>query len=149
MTDKSSNQKPRLIQLIHIAKSQLGIDDDTYRNMLKQLTQKDSTKQLTVGQLNRVIAHLQGLGFKIKSKTNPKQVAAKDPQSQKIRALWRELHEHGHVTDNTEVALSAYVKRITGIESLAWLNTAQASQIIETLKKWLSRTELSTQSTNN
>jgi phage gp16-like protein len=141
MMVKSSNQKMRLIQVIHVAKGQLGMDDDTYRNMLKQLTQKDSTKQLTVPQLNRVIAHLQGLGFKIQSKANPKQVAAKDPQSQKIRALWRELHEIGQVNDPSEAALSKYVKRITSIESLAWLNTEQASQVIETLKKWLSRVE--------
>lgn len=133
------DSKPRLIQLIHIGKSQLQLDDDTYRNILKQLTQKDSTKQLTVPQLNRVIAHLQSLGFKIQSKSNPKQVAAKDPQSQKIRALWRELHELGHVNDNTETALSAYVKRITGVESLAWLSTPQGSQVIETLKSWLIR----------
>jgi len=131
--------KQRLIQLIHIGKSQLQLDDDTYRNILKQLTQKDSTKQLTVPQLNRVTAHLQGLGFKIQSKSNPKQVAAKDPQSQKIRALWRELHDFGHVNDNSETALAAYVKRITGVESLAWLSTAQASQVIETLKSWLNR----------
>ncbi len=141
MTTVKSDSKPRLIQLIHVAKGQLGMDDDTYRNMLKQLTQKDSTKQLTVPQLNRVIAHLQGLGFKIQSKANPKQVAAKDPQSQKIRALWRELHEIGQVNDPSEAALSKYVKRITSIESLAWLNTEQASQVIETLKKWLSRVE--------
>lgn len=137
-----TDSKLRLIQLIHIGKSQLQLDDDTYRNMLKQPTQKESTKQLTVAQLNRVIAHLQGLGFKIQSKANPKQVAAKDPQSQKIRALWRELHDLGHVVDNSEVALSAYVKRITGIESLAWLSTPQASQVIETLKSWLNRLEV-------
>lgn len=148
MTVKSDS-KPRLIQLIHIAKSQLGMDDDTYRNMLQQLTQKDSTKLLTVGQLNRVITHLQGLGFTIKSKTNPKQVAAKDPQAQKIRALWRELHTLGQVTDPTEKALSAYVKRITSIESLAWLNTQQATQVIETLKKWILRVEPAIQATNN
>lgn len=138
---KSSNQKMRLIQVIHVAKGQLGMDDDTYRNMLKQLTQKDSTKQLTIGQLSRIITHLQGLGFKIQSKTKSKQVAPQDPQSQKIRALWRNLHEVGQVNDPSEAALSKYVKRITSIESLAWLNTEQASQVIETLKKWLSRVE--------
>ncbi|PTQ91238.1 gp16 family protein [Agitococcus lubricus] len=140
MTVKSDS-KPRLIQLIHIAKSQLGMDDDTYRNMLKQLTQKDSTKLLTVGQLNRVVAHLQVLGFKIQTKH--KQPAPKifDPQSKKIRALWLELHRLGHIQDSSEAALAAYVKRITSIESLAWLSTAQASQVIETLKNWLLRVE--------
>lgn len=139
MTTKDS--KPRLIQLIHIAKSQLGMDDDTYRNMLKQLTQKDSTKLLTVGQLNRVITHLQGLGFKIQTKNKQPAPKTFDPQSKKIRALWLELHRLGHIQDSSEAALAAYVKRMTSIESLAWLSTAQASQVIETLKNWLSRVE--------
>lgn len=140
MTVKSDS-KPRLIQIIHIAKGQLGMDDDTYRNMLKQLTQKDSTKQLTVGQLNRVIAHLQGLGFKIQTKNKQSPPKTFDPQSKKIRALWLELHRLGHIQDSSETALAAYVKRITTVESLAWLSTAQASQVIETLKHWLLRAE--------
>jgi phage gp16-like protein len=139
MPTPSTNSKPRLIQLIHVAKGQLGMDDDTYRNMLKQLTQKDSTKLLTVGQLNRVVAHLQGLGFKIQTKNKQSAPKTFDPQSKKIRALWLELHHLGHIQDSSETALAAYVKRITGIESLAWLSTAQASQVIETLKHWLLR----------
>ena len=36
--------KQRLIQLIHIARNELGMDEDTYRQMLQGLTGKASTK---------------------------------------------------------------------------------------------------------
>lgn len=137
----SKDPKPRLIQLIHVAKSQLKIDDDTYRNILKQFTQKDSTKQLTVGQLNRVISHFQSLGFKIQPKPRQQPVVARDPQSRKIRALWLQLHTDGHVNDASETALAAYVKRITAIEALSWLNDQQANKVIETLKSWQKRVQ--------
>ncbi|HAF2131478.1 TPA: regulatory protein GemA, partial [Salmonella enterica] len=35
--------RARIIQLIHIAKSQMGMDTDTYRQMLLSITGKTST----------------------------------------------------------------------------------------------------------
>ncbi len=45
-------QKKRLIQLIHIARNELGMDEDTYRQMLQGLTGKASTKGMDTTQLN-------------------------------------------------------------------------------------------------
>ncbi|EMW36741.1 hypothetical protein ECP02989422_4724 [Escherichia coli P0298942.2] len=47
-------QKKRLIQLIHIARNELGMDEDTYRQMLQGLTGKASTKGMDTTQLNCV-----------------------------------------------------------------------------------------------
>ncbi|STF45209.1 Mu prophage; modulation of host gene protein [Escherichia coli] len=37
--------KQRLIQLIHIARNELGMDEDTYRQMLQGLTGKASNQR--------------------------------------------------------------------------------------------------------
>lgn len=56
--------RPKLIQLIHIAKSQLGLDDSTYRANLIQVTGKSSTKTMTLAELRTVFEDLKTKGFK-------------------------------------------------------------------------------------
>ncbi len=54
----------KLIQLIHIGKAQLGLDEDTYRAVLHQVTGLESCSALSVPQLEAVLKHLQDKGFK-------------------------------------------------------------------------------------
>ncbi|KAA6207915.1 regulatory protein GemA, partial [Avibacterium paragallinarum] len=56
--------KPKYIQLIHIAKQKLGIDELSYRAMLERLTGKSSTKQMTIPELTKVYNELENKGFK-------------------------------------------------------------------------------------
>ena len=56
------------IQLIHIAKNQLGMDDDMYRDMLSNLFARRSSKDLTYDQAVELIDHLRACGFIIRSK---------------------------------------------------------------------------------
>lgn len=70
---------------------------------------------------------------------------ADDAQSKKIRALWLDMAETGIVKNPSEAALAAYVKRLTGVDTLQWLSTEQASTVIETLKKWQKRMSKPTQ----
>lgn len=57
---------PRRQQLarIHMAKKQLGLDDDTYRSLLKRVGGKDSSGTMSAAQRNAVIAEFVRLGFK-------------------------------------------------------------------------------------
>jgi len=150
----SRNPNPRqsLIRLIHVAKRDLALDDDTYRAMLVAATGKNSSAGLSVPQLERVLAHMKKSGFTVRHKS-PKdrprdsrhapgglsRSIDQDAQSKKIRALWLSLHDMGAVRDCSEAALGAYVKRITRCDALQWLDGEQASQVIETLKKWQER----------
>ncbi|WP_141670974.1 phage protein GemA/Gp16 family protein, partial [Gilliamella sp. GillExp13] len=59
--------KSKYIKLIHIAKTQLNLDDDTYRHLLLTITKKTSTKNMTVWELEKVITNLKLKGFKVKS----------------------------------------------------------------------------------
>lgn len=132
--------KPKLIQLIHIAKGQLHLDDGTYRQMLTEITSKDSCSKMSKSELVAVFEHLKTLGFKTTpAKAAGKVALADDAQSRKIRSLWLTLHELGAVRNPSERALASYVERQTRKSALQFISTADAIRVIETLKKWEKR----------
>mgnify|MGYP003593309142 CR=1 FL=1 len=140
--------RQRLIRLIHVAKRDLSMDDDTYRAILQRIGKKASSADLTIPELEKVLEHLKRSGFKVRSKNKsaPKPAQAKqsrplaqDLESKKIRALWLFLHELGAVKNPSEEALAAYVKRIAGVDALQWISGQQAERLIETMKKWAMR----------
>ncbi|EOE1791875.1 TPA: regulatory protein GemA [Citrobacter freundii] len=133
--------KQRLIQLIHIARNDLQMDEDTYRQMLQGLTGKASTKGMDVTQLNRVMESMKKKGFRVKPSGKARSGLPLDnhPQSKKLRALWLEMASAGIVRDCSEQALVLWVQRETGISALRWLSSEQASNVIEKLKKWQRR----------
>lgn len=142
MRETYEQKVKRLIKLLHVAKRELQLDDETYRASLKLATGKISSKEMSVRELERVLDHFKKRGFKIKIKPGRRRklsVTATEPTDKKIRALWLEMHEQGIVHDKSEYALSRYVKRITGVDALNWINHKQAYTVIESLKKWQSR----------
>jgi phage gp16-like protein len=58
MTDRNSD-----LAKIHVAKKQLGMDDDTYRSMLSNVAGVQSARDLTIRQRGLVLAHLRMLGW--------------------------------------------------------------------------------------
>ncbi|CAA6680313.1 regulatory protein GemA, partial [Lentimonas sp. CC4] len=80
---------------------------------------------------------MKALGFKPKRKPQ-----ARAPEVAKIRAIWRTMHKQGFIRNANDVAIDAYVKRMTtasngrGIEKAVWLKSAQAAEVLEALKKW-------------
>jgi phage gp16-like protein len=138
-----------LIAKIHIAKKQLGLDDDLYRDVLAAVANgKTSCANMNVTELQSVLDHFKAKGFKtVKSKKagrlSPPSGTAKLPEIDKIRAIWITMAQHGIVKDSSETALNAYVKRMTstlnqgaGVESVAWVNPSQAIRVLEALKQW-------------
>jgi phage gp16-like protein len=134
-----SANRQRLIRLIHVAKRDLSMDDDTYREILRRFGKRASSTELSVPDLERVLEHMKRCGFKVRSKAKPSRALAQDRQSKKIRALWLFLHQLQAVKNPSEEALAAYVKRITGVDALQWIDGAQAERLIETMKRWAMR----------
>ncbi len=144
MPQPSANNRQRLIRLIHVAKRDLQMDDDSYRAALAKVAKKTSAADLTVPELERTLEYLKRCGFKVRSKSKPAKAApsrpmAQDPEAKKIRALWLFLHELGAVQNPSEEALAAYVKRIAKVDALQWINGYQAETLIESMKKWAMR----------
>lgn len=147
----STDNRLRLIKLIHVARRELGMDDDTYRLLLsgmKGLGGATSTADLSVPNLYRVLEQLKQRGFKVRPSKKQRPLAA-DEQSKKIRALWLTLHGQGEVRDPSEEALGKFVMKMTGVQALQWLSGDQASQVIENLKKWQRRVARATNKEGN
>lgn len=84
---KPSRQK--LIAAIHVAKKQLGLDDDTYRDMLQHVTGQRSAKDLTIDQLSQVMKHLEQSGFK-----NAKSFGDKPDVAKQKELLIKKIEAH-------------------------------------------------------
>ena len=135
------DKRKLLIKLIHVAKRELAMDDDTYRGILLSIGNVNSSSKLSISKLELVLEHFKQAGFKIVPNKAGNLKRANDPQSKKIRALWLQLYDLGAVKNPSEYSLSLYAKRITGVSHLSWLSSDQSSQIIETLKRWIQRME--------
>lgn len=132
--------------LLQVGKADLGWDDEFYYGIwlpMQGATLKDgkySASTMSIGQLCQAVETMKKQGFKVKhTKDKSARKLADDAQSKKIRALWLEMHGQGIVRDPSEASLNKYVKRLTGVEALQWLDTRQASSVIEALKKWQQR----------
>lgn len=142
-------ERLRLIRLVHVAKRDLKMPDDDYREVLRTASggRVDSSAEMTIPELDKAMSHFKlRCGFKVRTKGNsrpatptPSRRQADDPEARKIRALWLMLHELGAVKNSSEAALAAYVKRLTKVDDLHWINGKQAERLIETLKKWALR----------
>lgn len=126
------------IAAIHVAKKELGLDDETYRAMLVQVTGKGSSAKMTEPERQRVLEHFRSRGFKGPSTGARKPLEGR--YAAKLQALWIAGHNLGLVRDRDDRALIAFVKRQTGLDHVRFLRHAEdASKAIEGLKGWLER----------
>ena len=136
---------------IHLAKKQLGWTEDEYRAAVGSASKGKTTSAGELDYRGRfaLLELMKKCGFKV---THARKAPLKNPndmtigddreQVKKIRSLWLELHDFGAVRDSSERALAHYVKRIAGKESPRFLDMDEASNVIETLKKWQTRTRI-------
>ena len=136
---------------IHIAKSQLGLDDEIYRAILKDSTGKTSCAKMNFAELMMVLHAMEQRGFKAKkpankggkrySKPSGQTTFSRTPQD-KIIAIWITMQRHGFITDGSETALDKFINNQTkkmgmfAVTTLRFLSPQQASKVIEVLKKW-------------
>lgn len=134
-----ANPANRLIAKLHIAKSQLRLDDDTYRDTLERITGKRSSKDMTEREMRAVLDHFVTAGFQDRSLRGRKDAPA-GRMAGKINALWLSGWNLGVIHDPAQKAMDAFILRQTGIAKAQWLKDAHdARKVIEALKKWLAR----------
>lgn len=139
------NDRARLIRLIHVARREIGMEDDAYRALVARLCNgKTSSADCDAIELERIIGHLKKAGFKVRKPKAVKPAEARppatDPESAKLRALWLLLHQVGATESATEASLAAYVRRMTGVDALQFVRRGQRFALIEGLKAWAART---------
>jgi phage gp16-like protein len=136
---KISKERRALLGKVHIAKKELGLDDDIYRMILDNEVGKTSASKCTDRQLVKVIEALKSKGWKNSQKKKFR--STKDGLKRKIYALWGELQKLGAVQSKDKTALDAFVKKHTGIDSVSFLDENPAIKMIEILKAWIERVE--------
>lgn len=119
---------------IHVAKKQLGLDEDTYRAALVSITGKASAKDMTEAERNKVVAVFRDRGSK------PAEKGLQGPFAKKLQALWISAWNLGIVRDRSDGAMLAFIKRQTGIDHTRFLiDAADARKAVEALKGWMAR----------
>jgi phage gp16-like protein len=139
MKPEAATQRAREIQLIHVARRELKLDEDAYRDLMETVTGRRSSKDLNDRQRHRFIEHLKKIGF------TPKRAAPQDDHDSrqtKARALWHALALAGQIGHDTDDTFNAYVKRQVGADHWRFLNDHQRTTVIESLKRWARRCDI-------
>lgn len=115
---------------IHIARQQLGMDEDTYRAMLQRIAGVTSAKALTPTGIGRVLEHLRSIGFKDKNAPRhgrrPNPHISREAQIGKIEALLADAGRPWGYAD-------AIAKRVCQVDAVAFCNGDQLQKIIAAL----------------
>lgn len=127
---------------IHVAKKQLGLDEDTYRGKLRIITGKTSAKEMTEDERQRVLTVFRNDGFT--TATGQRRPDGRQKLTgkfaKKLQALWIAGYNLGIVRDRDDAALIAFVKRQSGVDHVRFLHDAgDARRAIEALKGWMGR----------
>ena len=136
--DRSSQHRRSMIAKANIAKSQLGMEEDDYRQIIFAESGQTSLKACSDAQLSGVIDRMKQKGFRPLPRGG-KKGAAQHPMARKARAMWISLHQLGVVHNPSEAALEAFAKRQLGCERLVWARQSDAGKLIEALKTMAKR----------
>jgi len=134
--DRAAGHRRAMTAKIHVAKKDLALDEDDYRQILLEETGQTSAARCTEAELEKVIRRFEGLGWKALPKASSTGASrpAQHPVARKARALWISLYHLGAVESPTEKALESFAKRQLKCERLVWANQSQGYKLIEALK---------------
>lgn len=129
---------------IHIAKKELNISDENYRDLLSGWNVQHAN-ELSYGQAEELLKALQSIGFTVKVKretevpinikvpVNRSAEYATQGQINMLAAMWVE-----HSNQKDEVSFIKFVLRITGINHITWLfkkDVRKVKKAIENLRR--------------
>lgn len=128
---------------VHIAKKDLGLDDDTYRDLIERLfPPARSASQLSNAQLLDLIQHFKQSGWSPTTKRKTSNRA----DIRLIYVLWRILREGGEVkASKPDAWITEQTKSVhkpDGVKNPDWLRDDEAQNLIERMKKWIRRVGL-------
>ncbi len=144
MDKPAFHSKKQLIQLLHVARAKLAMDEHVYRQNLQAWCGKASSKDMSVPELEKAMAGMKRLGFKPvpKAKDKPAKKPLQQDQLKKLGQVWTQMAAQGFVREASYTALEAWAVKQSArlndgnsIAKLEWM-TDIASELIEQLKRW-------------
>lgn len=137
----------RMLGQIHAMAKELGLADESYRDVIERVAGQRSAALVEDGKLYAVVQEFLrlGAGRKIKGK----RPVAGSPMALRCRALWLNLWHLDELDDGSEQALAAFVQRQTDRQDLRFCNAEQLSDVIEGLKDMCSRVGLDMKQVGN
>lgn len=141
---------------MHMAQKALGLSADDATALKLSVTGKASAADMNEAQRRKYLAHLSSLQARLQGQAaeiagyKPARPAPRpalqrtaddgeDLRWGKARLMWTQLAHAGHVRTDTDAALTAYVKRQTGLDAWRFLNGHQINTVIEAIKRWCLR----------
>ncbi len=123
--DIMENRRKTLLAKVHIAKKELGLNDEEYRSVLYQLFQKDSARDLNINELIRLVNTFIACGWKPRSKKRlPK---GKEKLLKKCWAICSDMAlPYGYA--------DGIAKNMFGIEKLIWCAPGQIHKVVAALE---------------
>lgn len=119
--------RKRELAMIHLAKAQLGMNDDTYRAMLWTVARVKSAADLDWAGRKQVLDHCKAKGWKNASKHRPAPAKSKAALVAKIRAL---LIAAGNRPDTYADGMA---RRMFGLARFDWCTHQQLGKLIAAL----------------
>lgn len=134
-----------LLAKVHMAKKQLGLDDDAYEGVLMRVAGTDSAKHCTIPQLRLIVADFERRGFSSKVRRPGQAPRADHAVARKARVMWISLahlcaiNTTPLVAIRDDKALEHFATRQLGCARLQWADQNQADRLIEALKAMATR----------
>lgn len=126
--------------LLHVAKKQLGLDEESYRALLWGAAGVESAKELDARGFDAVVDTLRQLGFVPRTRGGVRQDfgdregMATRAQLGKIRALWRAYSDN-----DDDKKLSKWLSASFQVSAVRFLDQVTATKAIEALKRMSAR----------
>ncbi len=135
------------VKVIHVVKSMLGLDDIAYRAILWGAARVSTSKDLTWHGYYAVMDRFKEIGkergmkvfISLKARPGKKMRPYQEPKKgvwlsrnkqAAIYGLWEDV-----ARDKSPQALMAFIKRMTGVDNIRFLDDGQGDKVIEALKQ--------------
>lgn len=123
---------------IHVAKAQLALSEDSYRDVMERVAGVRSSNDLDEAGARKLMAEFERLGF-VNGRKKKRAGYDGRPLARKVVAMWTSLHNLDEIDNADDRALAAFAKRITGKDRLLFCNGKELNQVVEGLKAWGAR----------
>ncbi|MDR0387264.1 MAG: regulatory protein GemA [Treponema sp.] len=130
-SEKTEARRKKLIQLIHVGKTKMGLTDEGYRALLEGISGKDSAADMSIRQLETALRAMRKNGFdNAPRRVRPiEQGMATPAQLEYIKGMWEKC-----ARNKSDEALTAFVNRIAHVKALRFLTVKTARKVILALR---------------